>query len=109
MLLNFMQQSNNRLFTSRIVINTYIGMNVNQTVSYLIFKDSLRDKHYYTDFLQICKTQHSENKDHGIWSHHFMGNRWGNSGNSVRLYFGSIGARMYEHSVNWCSLFAQHC
>ena len=27
------------------------------------------------------------NKDHGIWSHHFMGNRWGNSGNSVRLYF----------------------
>ena len=26
-------------------------------------------------------------KDHGIQSHHFMGNRWGNSGNSVRLYF----------------------
>ena len=24
---------------------------------------------------------------HGILSHHFMGNRWGNSGNSVRLYF----------------------
>ena len=22
------------------------------------------------------KTQHSENEDHGIWSHHFMGNRW---------------------------------
>ena len=33
------------------------------------------------------KAQHSESKDHGIWSHHFMGNRWGNSGNSVRLYF----------------------
>ena len=33
------------------------------------------------------KAQHSENKDHGIWSHHFMGNKWGNSGNSVRLYF----------------------
>ena len=32
------------------------------------------------------KAQHSENKDHGIQSHHFMGNRWGNSGNSVRLY-----------------------
>ena len=29
----------------------------------------------------------SENEDHGIWSHHFMANRWGNSGNSVRLYF----------------------
>ena len=25
-------------------------------------------------------SQHSENEDHGIWSHHFMGNRWGNSG-----------------------------
>ena len=25
------------------------------------------------------KAQHSENKDHGIRSHHFMGNRWGNS------------------------------
>ena len=31
--------------------------------------------------LNIQKTKH------GIWSHHFMGNRWGNSGNSVRLYF----------------------
>ena len=23
----------------------------------------------------------------GIWPHHFMENRWGNNGNSVRLYF----------------------
>ena len=36
------------------------------------------------------KAQHSENKDHVIWSHHFMANRWGNSGNSVRLYFFGI-------------------
>ena len=34
-------------------------------------------------------TQHSENEDRGIWSHHFMGNRRGNSGSSVRLYFES--------------------
>ena len=33
------------------------------------------------------KAQHSENKDRGFWSHHFMGNRWGNSGNSDWLYF----------------------
>ena len=33
------------------------------------------------------KAQHSENEDHGIWSHPFMGNRWGNSRNGVRLYF----------------------
>ena len=36
------------------------------------------------------KAQHSENEDHGIWFHHFMGNRWGNSGNSVRLNFGGL-------------------
>ena len=36
------------------------------------------------------KAQHLENEDHGIWSHHFMANRWGNSGNSVRLYFGGL-------------------
>ena len=30
------------------------------------------------------KAQHSENEDHGVWSLHFMVNRWGNS---VRLYF----------------------
>ena len=33
------------------------------------------------------KAQHLENEDHGIRSHHFMANRWGNSGNSARLYF----------------------
>ena len=32
--------------------------------------------------LNIQKT-----KDHGIWSHHFMANRWGNNGNNDRLYF----------------------
>ena len=35
--------------------------------------------------LNIQKT-----KDHGMWSHHFMGNRWGNCGNSVRLYFSGL-------------------
>ena len=33
------------------------------------------------------QAQHSENEDHGIWPHHFMANRWENSGNNVRLYF----------------------
>ena len=33
------------------------------------------------------KAQYSENEDHGIRSHHFMANRCGNNGNSVRLYF----------------------
>ena len=31
-----------------------------------------------------------------IWSHHFMGNRWGNSRNSVRLYFWGL-----QHHCRW--------
>ena len=33
------------------------------------------------------KTQHSKNEYQGIWSHHFMANRRGNSGNRDRHYF----------------------
>ena len=47
------------------------------------------------------KAQHSENEDHGIRSHHFMGNKWGNSGNSVRLYF--VGLQ------NHCTLYLCAC
>ena len=36
---------------------------------------------------KVDKAQHSENEDHGIWSHHCMANRLGNS---VRLYFGGL-------------------
>ena len=36
------------------------------------------------------KAQHSENEDHGIRSHHFMANRWGNNANSERLYLGGL-------------------
>ena len=54
--------------------------------SFIISMDSLG-----SDFISrgklIILFQHSENKDHGIWSHHFMADRWGNSGNSGRLYF----------------------
>ena len=37
------------------------------------------------------KAQHSENEDHGIWSHHFMANRWGNSGKTAAdfIFLGS--------------------
>ena len=35
--------------------------------------------------MKVTEAQHLENYDQGIWSHHFMANRWGNS---VRLYFG---------------------
>ena len=32
--------------------------------------------------------QHSKNQDRGIQSHHFMANRWGNSGNNDRHFLG---------------------
>ena len=32
------------------------------------------------------KAQHSENEDHGIWSHHF----WEIDGETVKLYFGGL-------------------
>ena len=33
------------------------------------------------------KTQHPKSEDHGLWSHHFMANRWGKSGNRGRVFF----------------------
>ena len=33
----------------------------------------------------LMKVKVESEKVHGIRSHHFMGNRWGNSGNSIRL------------------------
>ena len=44
----------------------------------------------YQSNLKEISPQHSKNEDHGIWSHHFMANRWGNSGNSVRVYFSGL-------------------
>ena len=54
------------------------------------------------------KAQHSENEDHGIWSHHFMGNKWGNSGNGVRHFFWTPKSlQMVTAAMKWkdaCSL-----
>ena len=36
-------------------------------------------------------------KNHGILSHHFLANRWGNNGNSVRLYF-----LVLQNHSRWC-------
>ena len=38
-----------------------------------------------------------KNEDHGIWSHHFMANRWGNNGNSDRHSF----LRLQNHCRWW--------
>ena len=39
------------------------------------------------NIISWLKSQRSKNWYHSIWSHHFMSNRWGNNGNSDRLYF----------------------
>ena len=36
---------------------------------------------------KVGKAQHSENEDRGIWSHHFMANRWGNCGKPCQTFF----------------------
>ena len=58
------------------------------------------------------KTQHSENWDHGNWSHHFKANRWGNNGNGDRLYFGGKGSKITadgdcNHEIKRCFLLGR--
>ena len=50
------------------------------------------------------KKRKKENEDHGIRFHHFMGNRWGNSGNSERLYFGGL----QNHCRRWLQPIERH-
>ena len=48
------------------------------------------------------KAQHSENKDHGIWSHHFMANRRGKIRSSDRFSFLGVQNTVgddYSHEV----------
>ena len=53
------------------------------------------------------KIQYSKNKDHGIWSHHYVANRWGNNGDSDRFCFS--GSKItadgdYSHEIKRCLL-----
>ena len=48
-------------------------------------------------------------KHQGIQSHHFMGNRWGNSGNSVRLYFSGVQNHCRWWSQPWKWLWELNC
>ena len=48
-------------------------------------KESL-DESEIGEWKSWLKTQHSKNEDHGLWTPHFMANRWGNNGNSDRLF-----------------------
>ena len=88
------------LYADYILRNTGLdeaqaGMKIaGRNISNLRYADDI----WHSDFLSLMteserewkswlKAQHSENEDHGIRSHHFMGNRCGNSGNSAWLFF----------------------
>ena len=43
------------------------------------------------------KLNMQKNEDHGTQSHHFMANKWGNNGNSDRLYFSGL----QNHCRRW--------
>ena len=56
------------------------------------------------------KTQHSENYDHGIWSHHFMANRW-ETMETVRDFI-FLGSKITEdgdcsHEIKRCLLLGR--
>ena len=52
------------------------------------------------------KTQHLKKKDHGIQSHYFMANIWGNNGNSNRFYF--LGLQNHcSHEIKRCLLLGR--
>ena len=55
---------------------------------------------------RCLKAQLSKNKYHGIWSHHFMENRWGNNGNSDILYFFGL-QNHCSHAIKRCLLFGR--
>ena len=78
--------SPNEVWTCQGKRASYWALNLQWVAQRPIFKNSRRAGTVW-EWKSWLKAQHSETEDHGIWSHHFMGNRWGNSGNSVRLYF----------------------
>ena len=45
------------------------------------------EKHNLKPSIQKLRSWHPVPPFHGIQSHHFMANRWGNNANSDRLYF----------------------
>ena len=68
----------------RYTDDTTLMAEIKEELKSLLMKVKEESKKVYLR-LNIQKTiQHS---DHGIWSHYFMANRWGESGNSDRLYF----------------------
>ena len=71
----------------------------------------LLDKSERGEWKSWLKIQHSENQDHGIRSHHFMGNRWGNKMETMRdfIFLGSkiTAAGDCSHEIKRCLLLGK--
>ena len=68
------------------------------------------DEHERGEWKSGLIAQHSENEDHGIWSHHFMGNRWETVETVSELIFG--GSKITadggcSHEIKRCLLLAR--
>ena len=53
---------------------------------YSAIKETLDESERGASKSQLKTQLFLKNYDHGIWSHHFMANKWGNNGNSKRLF-----------------------
>ena len=51
-----------------------------------VLNKELLDEGERGEWKSWLKTKHPKDEDHGIRSHYFMVDRWGNNGNSDRLY-----------------------
>ena len=52
-----------------------------------IARRNINNLSYADNNTLMAKSEEELKRDHGIWSHHFMANRWGDNGNNERLYF----------------------
>ena len=66
---------------SVVIILQHVGLSYYQAVYISLHK-------FYVNYTSVkLEAQYSENEDHGIQSHHFMGNRWGKQWKQCQTLF----------------------
>ena len=69
------------LTDKQLLFCEYYLETLNQSESYRRVAPHVADTTARVEASKLMKKPNIR-KDHGIWSHHFMENRWGNNGNS---------------------------
>ena len=84
------------LYTSRVIhkhkliLAAYFSNNIyiNASLKEETVRSLYKNQYFYILGKNSWKSKSKHNFTYSnIWSHHFMGSRWGDSGNSVRLLF----------------------